>query len=105
MSVEKPVNWNRGSATGESLNSGDPAVHPAARHRAFYVLFWIFRQIPESTNPGSMEAGGYGLTRGTWFFARSVEVAAVAGQMWVSWCVLGGTGFFRAFHEFAFSNS
>ena len=21
------------SATGESLNSGDPAVHPAARHR------------------------------------------------------------------------
>ena len=25
-------------ATGESLNSGDPAVHPAARHRVYVVL-------------------------------------------------------------------
>ena len=43
-----------------------------------------------STNPGSMEAGEYGLTRGTCFFARSLEMVAVAGMMWVSWCVFGG---------------
>ena len=52
-----------------------------------------------------MEADEYGLTRGTWFFARRLEVVAVAGLMWVSWCVLGGAGFFRSFHEVAFSNS
>ena len=39
---------------------------------------------PISTNPVSMEAGEYGLTRGTWFFARRLEVFAVAGLMWVS---------------------
>ena len=60
---------------------------------------------PISTNPVSMEAGEYGLTRGTWVFARRLEVVAVAVLMWVSWCVFGGAGFFRAFHEFAFSYS
>ena len=34
---------------------------------------------PISTNPASMEAGEYGPTRGTWFFARRLEVVAVAG--------------------------
>ena len=53
---------------------------------------------------GSMEAGEYGLMRGTCFVARSLEVVAVAGLAWISWCVLGAAGF-RAFHEFAFSNS
>ena len=61
--------------------------------------------MPVSTNSGSMEAGEYGLTRRTCFFARRLEVVAVAGLMWVSWCVFGGAGFFRVFHEFAFSNS
>ena len=60
---------------------------------------------PISTNPVSMEAGEYGLTRGTCVFARRLEVVAVAGLMWVPWCVFRGAGFFRAFHEFAFSNS
>ena len=36
-----------------------------------------------------MEAGEYGLTRGTCFVARRLEVVAVAGLLWVSWCVLG----------------
>ena len=58
-----------------------------------------------STNPVSMEAGEYGLTRGTWFFERCLEVVTVIGLLWVSWCVFGGAGFIRAFHEFAFSNS
>ena len=35
----------------------------------------------------------------------SLEVVAVAGLMWVSWCVFDGADFFRIFHEFAFSNS
>ena len=49
---------------------------------------------PTSTNPVSMEAGKYGLTRGTWFFAHRLEVVAAAGLMWVSWCVFRGAGFF-----------
>ena len=38
---------------------------------------------PISSNPGSMEAGEYGLTRGTCLIARRLEVVAVAG---LSWC-------------------
>ena len=33
MSVENLSTGIEASATGESLNSGDPAVHPAARHK------------------------------------------------------------------------
>ena len=40
---------------------------------------------PISTNPGSMEAGEYGLTRGTCFVARRFEVVAVAGLLWIPW--------------------
>ena len=59
-----------------------------------------------STNPGSMEAGEYGLTRVTCFLACRLELDAVAGLLWLSWCVLGGAFFFPCFfHEFAFSNS
>ena len=49
---------------------------------------------PIYTNPVSMEAGEYGLPRGTWVFARRLEVVAVAGQLWIQWCVLGRTDFF-----------
>ena len=43
---------------------------------------------PISTNNrGSMEAGEYGLTDGTRFVARRLEVVAVAGLLWISWCV------------------
>ena len=48
---------------------------------------------PIFTNPVSMEAGEYGLTRGTCFFARRLEVVAVAGLLRLSWCVLGGVDF------------
>ena len=47
-----------------------------------------------SSNPGSMEAGEYGLTRRTCFVARRLEVVAVAGLLWISWCVLGFRFFF-----------
>ena len=58
---------------------------------------------PISTNPVCLEAGEYGLTCGTWCFARRLEVAAVAGLMWVSWCVFGGAGFFLvSFFRFFF---
>ena len=54
-----------------------------------------------STNPGSMEeACEYGLTRGTCFVARRLELVAVAGRLWISWCVLGGADFFRFFFVF-----
>ena len=36
---------------------------------------------PISTNPGSMEAGENGLTRGTCFAARRLELIAVAGRL------------------------
>ena len=40
-----------------------------------------------------MEAGEYGLTRGTRFVACRFEVVTVAGLLRISWCVLGGAGF------------
>ena len=66
------------------------------------VTFVVFTDCesctrPISTNPGSMEAGEYGLTRGARFIAVSLEVVAVAGLMWASWCVFGGAGFFYVF--------
>ena len=36
-----------------------------------------------STNLRSMEAGKYGLTRGTCFVARRLEVVGVTGLLWV----------------------
>ena len=44
-----------------------------------------------------MEAGEYGLSRGTCFLACGLELDAVAGLMWISWCVLGGADFFSVF--------
>ena len=46
-----------------------------------------------------MEAGEYGLTRGTCFVARRLEVVVVAGQLLLSWSVLGTVGF-RVFSIF-----
>ena len=57
---------------------------------------------PISTNPGSMEAGEYGLTRGTCFVARRLEVVAVAGLLSISSCVLGAADFFVFFFGFDF---
>ena len=81
------------------------------RARACDIEFVAFTDCesctrPISTNPVYMEAGEYGLTRGTWVFARRLEVVAVAGLLWLSWCVLGWADFFPCFsHEFPFSNS
>ena len=63
------------------------------------VTFVVFTDCesctgPISTNPGYMEAGECGLTRGTCFAARRPEMVAVAGRLWISWCVLGGANFF-----------
>ena len=41
-----------------------------------------------------MEAREYGLTRGTCFLACRLELDAVAGLLWISWCVLGGADIF-----------
>ena len=41
-----------------------------------------------------MEAGECARTRATCFVARHLEVAAVAGLPWASWCVLGGADIF-----------
>ena len=40
-----------------------------------------------------MEAGEYGLTGGTCFVARRLELVAVAGLLWISLCVVGGADF------------
>ena len=42
-----------------------------------------------------MEAGKYGLTRGTCFVSCRLEVVAVAGLLWILLCVLGEAGIFR----------
>ena len=59
------------------------------------------------TNPGSMKAGEYGLTRGTCFVVRRLELVAVAGLLWISWCVLGGADFsaFFFFESFFLSSN
>ena len=44
MSVENLSTGIEASATGKSLNSGDVAVHPAARHKA---LEFTYRAIVE----------------------------------------------------------
>ena len=44
-----------------------------------------------------MEMGEYGLTRGTCFVAHRLELVAVAGLLWISWCDLGGADFFVFF--------
>ena len=44
-----------------------------------------------------MEARDYELPREMCFVARGLEVVAVAGLLWVSWCVLGGDNFFVFF--------
>ena len=41
------------------------------------------------------EAREYGLPRATCFVARRLELVAVAGRLWISWCVLGGADIFR----------
>ena len=57
-----------------------------------------------STNPGSMEAGEYGLTRGTCSVTCRLEVAAVAELLWISWHVLVAAGF-GVFHAHSITNS
>ena len=44
-----------------------------------------------------MEAGVYGLTRGMCHVACRLKVVAVAGLLWISWCVLGGGDFLFIF--------
>ena len=63
-----------------------------------YVTFVVFTDCESctrsiSTYPGSMEVGEYGLTRGTCYVARRLELVAVAGVLWISWRVLDAAGF------------
>ena len=44
-----------------------------------------------------MEPGEYGLTLGSCFVACRLEVIAVAGLLWISWCVWGAVGFISCF--------
>ena len=48
-----------------------------------------------SSDRVAVRASGLGhYEHGTCFVARRLELVAVAGLPWISWCVLGGTGFF-----------
>ena len=71
-----------------------------------FVVFTDFESCtrPISTNPGSMEAGDYALTRRTCFVASHLEVVAVAGPLTVDFVVcFGWGGFFVFFFDFFFS--
>ena len=52
-----------------------------------------------------MEAGEYGLTRVTRFLACRLELHAVAGLLWISWCVFGGADFLVFFFVFFVSSN
>ena len=73
-------------------------VHVSIGH----VVFTDFESCPRpiSTDPGSMEACKYGLTRRMCFVARRLEVVAAAGLLWISWCVLNVVGFRSFFVSF-----
>ena len=64
-----------------------------------FVVFTDYESCtrPIPTNPASMEAGQYGLTRVTCFLPCRLELDAVAGLLWISWCVLGGGADFSPF--------
>ena len=47
-----------------------------------------------------MEAGECGLARRTCYLTCRLELDAVAGMLWISWCVLGGADFFVFFELF-----
>ena len=75
--------------------------------RCVCLTFVVFtdcesRTMPIFTNLGSMEACEYGLTRGTCFVARCLEVVVVAGLLWISWCVWRAADFFVLFFRFFF---
>ena len=62
------------------------------------VTFVVFTNCesctrPITTNPGSMDAGQYALTRVTCFVARCLELVVVAGLLSISLCVLGAADF------------
>ena len=52
-----------------------------------------------------MDAGEYGPTRGTCFVAGRLELVAVAGLLWISWCALGAARFRVFFFVFFSSNA
>ena len=52
-----------------------------------------------------MEAGEYGLTGRACFVARRLEIVAVAGLLWISWCGLDTACFFRVFFRIVFSSN
>ena len=52
-----------------------------------------------------MEAGERGLTRGTCFVARRLEVVTVAGLLWLSRCVLAAAGLVFSFSFFFFERT
>ena len=60
---------------------------------------------PISTNPGSMKADEYGLTRGTCFVACLLEVVTVVGLLWSLWCFLGGADFNVFIFDLFFSSN
>ena len=71
------------------------------------VTFVVFPDCESCTwqiyiNPGFMEAGEYGLTRGTRLLACGLELDAVAGLLWITWCVFGGADFSGFFFFFFF---
>ena len=49
-----------------------------------------------------MEAAECGQTRGASFITCHLEVLAVVGLLWLSWCVFGGAGFFLVFQVTSF---
>ena len=66
------------------------------------VTFVVFTDCesctrPISTNPTSMESGEYEITLGTCFLACRLELDAVTGLLWISWCVLRGADSFSVF--------
>ena len=92
-SCTRPISTNLGS-----MEAGEYGLTRGTCFVACRMTLVVFTDCesctrPISTNPGSMKAGEHGLTRGTCFVAHRLEVVAVAGLLWISWCVSGAAGF------------
>ena len=94
-------------STGTSVRTGCHCLICPSVCLSKCVTFVLFTDCesclrPISSNPGSMEALEYGLTRETWFVACRLEVVAVAGLLRIRGEFRVRRNLFRVFFRFVF---
>ena len=87
----------RRSCAGQKIEHQNVHRRRSGSSASMYIR--VYTSEADSTNPGCMEeACEYGLTRGTCFVARRLEVVPVAGLLWIYSVVC----FFSVWWDFVF---